>query len=364
MDFSLNEEQRNWQQKARVFAKDEIRPISIQRDQMEGGFAPWNWDIIEMGSKLGFRTLAVPKKWGGPGTDFVTQALVMMELAKGDSAICKAFSQNWKWSHLIASACNEDQKDRFLKPFIADDRYLIGRGITEPNAGCDNRLPPKDDPKAGYKLHAERDGDDWILNGEKCFIANGSVGSLFFVDARTDPNVNITQGGTLFLVPKETPGFRVGKIFNKRGWRFYQNAELIFENARVPHVNVIGSVGTGSVKAGGGDTTGGDLFGAKGTMWANTAISKSFMEESLEISLGIDNLFDMGGFQMKRNKPLLGTFDDDGNEYENEFTEIYTRRGGRTFKLNIIYRFGNMQDEKRRGRHSDHGDEGSMDMGY
>ena len=261
MDFSLNEEQRNWQQKARVFAKDEIRPISIQRDQMEGGFAPWNWDIIERGSKLGFRTLAVPKKWGGPGTEFVTQALVMMELAKGDSAICKAFSQNWKWSHLIASACNEDQKDRFLKPFIADDRYLIGRGITEPNAGCDNRLPPKDDPKAGYKLHAERDGDDWILNGEKCFIANGSVGSLFFVDARTDPNVNITQGGTLFLVPKETPGFRVGKIFNKRGWRFYQNAELIFENARVPHVNVVGSVGTGSVKAGGGDTTGGDLFG-------------------------------------------------------------------------------------------------------
>ena len=261
MDFSLNEEQRSWQQKAREFSSSEVRPISIQRDQIEGGFAPWNWDIIEKGSKLGFRTLAVPREWGGPGTDFVTQTLVMMELAKGDSAICKAFSQNWKWSHLIASACNEDQKERFLIPFLGDDRYLIGRGITEPNAGCDNRLPPKDDPKAGYRLRAERDGNDWILNGEKCFIANGSVGSLFFIDARTDPNVDIRQGGTLFLVPKDTPGFRVGKIFNKRGWRFYQNAELIFENARVPHMNVVGSVGTGSVKAGGGDTTGGDLFG-------------------------------------------------------------------------------------------------------
>ena len=65
MDFSLNEEQLTWQQKAREFAKDEIRPISIRRDQIEGGFAPWNWDIIEKGSKLGFRTLAVPKKWGG-----------------------------------------------------------------------------------------------------------------------------------------------------------------------------------------------------------------------------------------------------------------------------------------------------------
>ncbi len=261
MDFSLNEEQRSWQEKAREFAEQKIRPMSVPRDQIAGGFEPWDWNIIEAGSKLGFRTLAVPKEWGGPGTSFVTQTLVMIELAKGDSAICKAFSQNWKWSHLIVHACSESQKERFLKPFLADHRYLIGRGITEPNAGCDNRLPPKDDPKAGYRLSAERDGDDWILNGEKTFIANGSVGSLFFIDARTDASVDITLGGTLFLVHKDTPGFRIGKIFNKRGWRFYQNAELIFENARVPHANVIGSVGTGSVKAAGGDTTGGDLFG-------------------------------------------------------------------------------------------------------
>ena len=261
MDFSLNQEQRDWQSRARDFATSEIRPMSIPRDQIEGGFEPWDWGIFEKGSKLGFRTMAVPKEWGGPGTGFVTQALVMMELAQADSAICKAFSQNWKWSHLISQACTDEQKKRFLKAFLADHRYMLGRGITEPNAGCDNRLPPKSDPKAGYRLRAERDGDEWILNGEKTFIANGSVGSLFFVDARTDPNVDITRGGTLFLVPKDTPGFRIGKIFNKSGWRFYQNAELIFEDARVPHANVIGQVGTGSVKAAGGDTTGGDLFG-------------------------------------------------------------------------------------------------------
>jgi alkylation response protein AidB-like acyl-CoA dehydrogenase len=261
MDFSLNEEQRGWQMEARKFAQDEIRPISLPRDQVEGGFEPWDWDIIEKGSRLGFRTLAVPKEWGGPGADFVSQALVMAELAKGDSAISKAFSQNWKWSHLIASACTQDQKERFLKPFLADHRYVMGRGITEPNAGSDNRMPPEDDPKAGYRVRAVRNGDEWILNGEKCFIANGSVGSLFFVDARTNPEVSIKQGGTLFMVPKGTPGFRIGKVFNKRGWRFYQNAELIFENARVPHANVVGDVGTGSVKSGRGDTTGGDLFG-------------------------------------------------------------------------------------------------------
>ena len=260
MDFSLNEEQRHWQQEARRFAEEEIRPISVERDQIEGGFEPWDWEIIKKGSKLGFRTLAVPKEWGGPGADFVTQAVVMAELAKGDSAISKAFSQNWKWSHLIARSCTREQKERFLRPFLADDTYLMGRGITEPNAGSDNRMPPEDAPKAGFRLKAERDGDEWVLNGEKCFIANGSVGSLFFVDARTNPEVNVRKGGTLFMVPKGTPGFRIGKVFNKRGWRFYQNAELIFENARIPHANVVGEV-NGGTKASAGDTTGGDIFG-------------------------------------------------------------------------------------------------------
>jgi len=260
MDFSLNEEQRGWQMEARRFAEQEIRPLSLKQDQVADPRETWDWDIIVKGSKLGFRTLAVPKEWGGPGADFVTQAIVMAELARGDSAISKAFSQNWKWSHLIAASCTREQKERFLKPFMADDRYLMGRGITEPNAGSDNRMPPPDAPKAGYRLRAERDGEQWVLNGEKCFIANGSVGSLFFVDARTNPQVNVRQGGTLFMVPKGTPGFRVGKVFNKRGWRFYQNAELIFENCRIPHANVVGEV-NGGVKASAGDTTGGDIFG-------------------------------------------------------------------------------------------------------
>lgn len=260
MDFSLNEEQRGWQMEARKFAEDEIRPLSLERDQILEPRETWDWDLIVKGSKLGFRTLAVPKEWGGPGADFVTQAVVMAELARGDSAISKAFSQNWKWSHLIAASCTAEQKERFLKPFLADHQYVMGRGITEPNAGSDNRLPPADAPKAGFRLRAERDGDEWILNGEKCFIANGSVGSLFFIDARTNPEVNVKQGGTLFMVPKGTPGFRVGKVFNKRGWRFYQNAELIFENARVPHANVVGEV-NGGTRASQGDTTGGDIFG-------------------------------------------------------------------------------------------------------
>ena len=242
MDFSLNEEQRAWQMEAREFAREVIHPVSLERDRIEGGFDPWDWEIIRKGSKLGFRTLAVPKDWGGPGADFVTQGLVMAELAKADSAMSKAFSQNWKWSHLIAEFCTNDQKERFLSPFLADDTYLIGSASTEPNAGSDNRYPPADAPRSGWKMRAERDGDTWILNGEKTFIANGPVGKLFFVSTRTNPDVAIREGTTVFLVPRETPGLRVGKVFNKSGWRFYQNAELVFENAQVPHANVVGAV--------------------------------------------------------------------------------------------------------------------------
>ncbi len=246
MDFSLNEEQRTWQMEARKFAEEEIRPISLERDQISDPRKTFDWEIIKKGSRLGFRTLAVPKEWGGQGTDLVTQALVMAELARGDSAISKTFSQCWKWSHLIAAACTHDQKERFLKPFLADDTYLLGSANTEPNSGSDNRLPPQDDPHAGIRLGAERKGDEWILNGEKCFIANGSVARLFFVSARTNPSVPIREGTTRFLVSTDTPGLRTGKVFNKRGWRFYQNAELIFENARVPHANVVGEVNGGA----------------------------------------------------------------------------------------------------------------------
>jgi alkylation response protein AidB-like acyl-CoA dehydrogenase len=263
MDFSLSNEQRSWQILARKFAEQEIRPISLERDSIPTARETFDWEIIKKGSKLGFRTLAVPKEWGGHGTDFVTQALVMTELAKADSAIAKAFSQNWKWSHLISAACNDEQKERFLKPFVADDAFLLGKGITEPGAGSDNRMPPADDPKPGLMLKAERRGDEWILNGEKTFIANAPVGKLFFIDARTDATVPLKQGTTMFLVPRDTPGFRIGKVFNKSGWRFYQNGEMIFENARVPNANVVGEV-NGAVRktgGGGGDTTGGDLFG-------------------------------------------------------------------------------------------------------
>jgi alkylation response protein AidB-like acyl-CoA dehydrogenase len=251
MDFTLNAEQRAWQLKARQFADEEIAPISLARDRAADSRETFDWEIIRKGSRLGFRTCAVPREWGGHGLDFVTQAVISGELARGDSAIAKTFTQCWKWSMLMAEFCSPQQQERFLRPFMEDDDYLLGFGMTEPNAGCDNRIPSDDNPRAGWKLKAERKGDEWILNGEKCFIANASVARLFFVTARTNPEVTIVDGTTLFMVPCDTPGLRIGRVSNKSGWRFYQNGELIFENARVPDANRVGEVNRGYHARGG-----------------------------------------------------------------------------------------------------------------
>ena len=245
MDFELNAEQRAWQSKARAFAEEEIRPLSLAREAIADPVKTFDWEIIKKGSRLGFRTAVVPREWGGHGIDHVTQALVMSELARADSAISKTFSQCWKFSHRIARACTPDQRERFLTPFLEDDTFLIGGASTEPNAGSDNRLQPENDPRAGLKLRAERQGDDWLLNGDKCFIANGSVAKLFFISTRTNPEVKLREGNTVFLLPRSAPGFRHAKVFNKAGWRFYQNAELILENVRLPHANVVGEVNGG-----------------------------------------------------------------------------------------------------------------------
>ena len=259
MDFSLNEEQRHWQAEARRFAQEEIRPISLARDQVAEPAATLDWEVIRKGSRLGFRTAAVPREWGGHGIDFVTQAIVIAELARGDSAIAKTFSQCWKWCHLVADRCTPEQRDRFLKPFLADDAFLLGGGITEPNAGSDNRLPPADDPKSGLSLRAERRGGEWILNGSKCYIANANVGKLFFAYARTDPAAPVAEGTSIFAVPAGTPGVRIGKVFDKSGWRFYQNAEIFFEDARVPNANLLGEVGSGFKARGGKNAKFGEL---------------------------------------------------------------------------------------------------------
>ncbi len=259
MEYLLTDTQRAWQLKARDFAATEIRPLSLARDQIAAPADTFDWRIIQKGSALGIRTAAVPVEYGGHGIDFTTQALMIAEMAKADSAIAKTFSQSWKWGHLIDDHGNTEQKKRFFDAFVRDDTFVLGGGITEPNAGSDNRLPPEDDPKSGLQLRATLDGDTWVLNGSKCYIANANIGKLIFAFTRTDLNAPVQEGTTIFAVPHDTPGLKVGKVFNKHGWRFYQNAELFFENVRVPDSNRLGTLNGAHKKHDGKNSKFGDL---------------------------------------------------------------------------------------------------------
>ena len=241
MDFVLNERQEALRTLAREFAEREIAPIALERDRATLRDADvFSWDIVRKGSALGLRTLAVPEEYGGAGADRVTQVLVMEELSRADAGISKTFSQNWKWTPILTQLMTPDQRAHFLPLFTDDPTCLLAMGQTEPGAGSDNVIP-HDEAGAGLMLRAERDGDHYILNGIKQYIANGGVAGLYFIMARTNPNVGVSKGTTLFVVPADTPGFRIGRRHEKIGFRFYQQAELILESCRIPAFHRIGA---------------------------------------------------------------------------------------------------------------------------
>ncbi len=243
MDFRLDEGQAPLRSLAREFAEGEIRPIAAERDRMARDWDVFSWDIVKKGSALGLRTLAVPREDGGAGADRVSQVLVMEEMSRADAAISKTFSQNWKWTPILTHLMTPDQRNHFLPLFVKDETCLLAMGQTEPAAGSDNVIP-YDEAGAGLMLRAERAGDHYVLNGTKRYIANGGVATLYFILARTDPTAGVSRGTTMFVVPADTPGFRIGRRHEKLGFRFYQQAELILENCRIPAFHRVGGENT------------------------------------------------------------------------------------------------------------------------
>lgn len=134
----------------------------------------------------------------------------------------------------------EDQQKRYLLAFLEDDEFVLGQAITEPDMGSDNSGYYDPPPGEGLMLRAELKGDHYVLNGMKHMVANGPVAKLFIVTARTDTTKNQSEGVSRFIVPKDTPGFSIGNIHDKIGFRAYPNAELIFDNVRVPVEDLLG----------------------------------------------------------------------------------------------------------------------------
>lgn len=186
---------------------------------------------------LGLLGMRHPEEYGGSDMGAVASVIFAEELSRGSyGGVTTAINvhSDMSMTH-IAQRGNEEQKQKYLPAVCAGEK--IGCiCITEPGAGSD---------VAGLQTRAVRDGDDWIINGGKTFITNGVYGDIYIVAARTDPEAKPSRGLSLFIVERDTPGFTVLTKFDKHGWRSSDTAELIFEDMRVPHANLLGEQGRG-----------------------------------------------------------------------------------------------------------------------
>lgn len=244
IDFTLTEEQISIRNLIQDFVKKEVTPVVAERDRIEDPAQCFPWDIMEKAEAIGLRTLALSSEYGGGGQDSVTLAMCLEELAIGDYGFAFIFNQQWKSTQMVQSGATEKLRRKFLVPFRDDPKFLLALCLTEPDLASDHVIPFRD-PKVGFKTTAVREGDYVVLNGVKDFISEGDVAKLYVTVARTDKKRPIDEGSSVFLVPRDTPGLSVGRVLDKMGCRLSTNAEVIYENCRVPMENMMGEWNNG-----------------------------------------------------------------------------------------------------------------------
>ncbi len=229
--MKLSDEQRMVRDVARNFAREWLAPYAAERDR-EASFP--TEAVAELG-KLGFMGMLVPQEYGGAGADHVGYALALEEIAAGEGAVSTILSvQNSVGCLPLLQYGSEEQKRRFLAP-MAKGKMLSCFCLTEPQAGSD---------AAAIKTRARRHGNRWVLNGTKQFITTGNHAQIALVFAVTDPERG-GKGISAFLVPTDSPGFRVAGLEHKLGQRASDTAQLVFEDVEVTPDLMLGGEGEG-----------------------------------------------------------------------------------------------------------------------
>ena len=227
----LTGEQRMLRDVARDFARTRLAPFAAERDR-EARFPVEA--IAELG-KLGFMGMLVPEAYGGAGADHFGYALVIEEIAAGEGAVSTILSvQNSVGCMPVLHYASEEQKQRFLKP-MAKGEMLSCFCLTEPQAGSD---------AAAIRTRARRHGNRWVLSGTKQFITSGSTAQIAIVFAVTDPERG-KKGISAFLVPTDSPGYRVAGLEHKLGQRASDTAQLVFEEVELTPDLMLGAEGEG-----------------------------------------------------------------------------------------------------------------------
>ena len=235
MNFELSDEHKQVRDMARQFAEAELGEKIAPYDARH----EFPHAIVAKLAPLGFLGVLVSEEYGGSGLDYVSYALIVEELNRGDASVgITMWAHNSLGTNHINLFGSPEQKRRWL-PALASGQVLGAWGLTEPGSGSD---------AAALRTRAERHGDDYVLNGSKAFITNASVGKTAVVMARTDPSKG-AKGISAFVLEKGMPGFSAGQPYRKLGLHASDTAELIFEDARVPAANMLGEPGQGFVQA-------------------------------------------------------------------------------------------------------------------
>jgi alkylation response protein AidB-like acyl-CoA dehydrogenase len=232
MEYEHTEEIKLLRQTVRDFVDKEIRPIAREIDEEER--VPV--ETLRKAGELGLLGVPFPEEYGGLDLGITGYTVLMEELNRvcaSHATIIGAHAQLAAMSiHLGGTPA---QKDKYLRA-LNEGRMFGAWALTEPGAGSD---------AAHLKTTAEKQGDEWVINGQKMWITNGSFADLIVVHAVTDKELGARGGITAFLVEKDFPGFKVGKVEEKMGLRASHTSSLYFEDCRVPAENVLGQVGMG-----------------------------------------------------------------------------------------------------------------------
>ncbi len=232
MNFQLTKEQEFVRKMVREFAENEVEPIAADIDA-EHRFPV---ETVEKMGKYGLMGVPFPTEYGGAGGDHIAYAITVEELSRvcgSTGVICSAHTSLCCWP--IFAWGSDEQKAKYLPDLLAGKK-LGAFGLTEPNAGTD---------AGGQQTRAEKDGDQWVLNGAKVFITNGGYADVFIVMAMTDKKKGTRGGISAFIVEKGDKGFEIGKTEDKMGICASSTTELIFQDCRIPEDRLLGAVGDG-----------------------------------------------------------------------------------------------------------------------
>ena len=235
MDFELTNRQKQIRLAAREFSEGELTNIGAEFEAK----AEFPKELVKKATEIGFNGVFIKKEYGGLGLGFLEHAIILEEFWRVDPGLGQVLCSITIAAEAIQLFGSEEQKKQYLPPMVRGD-LIVGFSITEPEAGSDT---------ASVSTTGKRDGNEYVVNGNKVMITNGTLAKLLLVYCLTHPDVSSkSKRHSIILVETERDGFKADRVHGKMGIRASDTANIYFNNVRVPKANLLGLEGNGFVQ--------------------------------------------------------------------------------------------------------------------